>query len=360
MAVTVLIMPTVCQYTRTDSPYVWLKWNDADSGTIKYENTKIRPDDEDATRRINRRKHAISGNLIEGAGVVGSEAWHLWVPDWFNTVYRNKKSTRTKYKGKWRFLSRFMAENEIPSPRAFTRQHVYDYIDWRQDEVKEKSGRSPKLNTALDDIRLLRMVLNEAIRRKFLLENVTLKHKIGRDDVEEKPELTDEQITLVRVAVKKEIEWMAIAFEIALLSGLRHQDTQIRRENVNFSTGEITIPHPKGGKRKAFTHAASDTLLAFLKQIFSDGRRVTWTMPPGTLPGLVWRKFLDGINLPSPVCFHATRVTYISRGARAGVPESVMCEQVNHADPLVHRIYKRMTTAERRQFANAVQLPARP
>ena len=226
--------------------------------------------------------------------------------------------------------------------------------------MKEKSGRSPKLNTALDDIRLLRMVLNEAISRKILLENVTLKHKILRDDTEEKPEFTDEQITLIRIALKKEREWMGIAFEIALRSGMRHGDTQIRRSNVNFETGEIKVPHPKGGARKAFTHAASETLLVYLRQLFDDGRKVTWTLPKGTLPGLVWRKFFDSVKLPHPACFHCTRVSYVSRGARAGIPESVMCEQVNHDDTLVHRIYKRMTTQERRDFANKVRLPDQP
>jgi hypothetical protein len=350
-------MPTVCEYQRKDSPYIWLKWSDIHTGKIRYENTKIQPTDQDAARKVQRRKHAIAGTLIDAQEAAGGEAWHLWVPQWLNTRYRNRKASHTKYMGQWKFLSLFLAEQGIPSSRMFTRAHVFAYLEWRQAQVKEKSKRSPKLNTALADIRTMGMILREAKRRQFCQEDVTAKLGVERDDPEEKPELSDDQITLIRQGLKTRPEWMRNAFEIALQSGLRHQDTQVRRKNVNFASGEISIPSPKGGRKRAFIHAASDSLLDFLKKLFSDGRQVTWTLPKEVFPGLQWRDFFDGIGLEHPICFHCTRVTYISRGERAGVPESVMCKQVNHADTLIHRIYARVPTAERRRFANAVQLP---
>jgi hypothetical protein len=351
-------MSTVCEYRRKDSPFVWLKWNDLHSGKVRYENTKIRPESGDAQKKIRRRKHAIAGTLIDAQEAAGGEAWHLWVPQWLNTRYQNRKPSLIKYAGQWKILSLFLAEQEISSPRLFTREHAFEYIEWRQSQVKEKSKRSPGLNTALADVRTMGMILREARRREFCRDDVTKALGLQRDDPEEKPEYTDEQITLISEKLQKKPEWMRIAFHIAIQSGLRHQETQIRKKNVNFANGEISIPNPKGGRKRAFTHAGSDNLMAYLKDVFSDGRQVTWTLPKDVFPGLAWRAFFDEIGLEQPICFHCTRVTYVSRGERAGVPESVMCKQVNHADTLVHRIYSRVPNEERRRFANAVQLPA--
>lgn len=46
------------------------------------------------------------------------------------------------------------------------------------------------------------------------------------------------------------------------------------------------------------------------------------------------------------LCFHCTRVTFITRGARAGVPESAMMKMVNHASKEIHRIYQRLADAD--------------
>lgn len=351
-------MPTVCDYLRKDSPFIWLKWSDTHTGKIKYENTKVSPTDKDAEKKIRRRKHAIAGTLIDAQEAAGGEAWHLWVPQWLNTRYQNRKASHVKYMGQWKFLALFLAEHEIPSPRLFTREHAFEYIEWRQSEVKEKSKRSPKLNTALADVRTMGMILREAKKRNFCESDVTAKLGVERDDPEEKPELTDAQINLIRAGLKKEPEWMRVSFEIGLQSGMRFEETKIHRKNVDYSKGDIFLPSPKGGRKRAFIHTASDDLIAYLKKLFSDGRSATWTTPKGIFPSLLWRAFFDGIGLESPISFHCTRVTYISRGERAGVPESVMCKQVNHADTLVHRIYSRVPNEERRRFANSVRLPA--
>lgn len=350
-------MPTVCEYQRKDSPFIWLKWSDTITGKIRYENTKVSPTDKDAEKKVKRRKHAIAGTLIDAQEAGGGEAWHLWVPQWLNTRYKNRKASYVKYVGQWKFLALFLAEHEIPSPRMFTRQHAFNYLEWRQAQIKEKSKRHPKLNTALADIKTMGMILREAKRKHICDEDVTKRLGVQRDDPEEKPELSDEQINTIRAGLKNEAEWMRVSFEIALQSGMRFEETKVQRKNVDYSKGDIFLPSPKGGRKRAFIHTASDDLIAYLKKLFSDGRTVTWTLPKGIFPGLIWRAFFDSIDLEQPVSFHCTRVTYISRGERAGVPESVMCKQVNHADTLIHRIYSRVPNEERRRYANAVPLP---
>jgi hypothetical protein len=353
-------MPKVIAYMQEKSPFIWLKWRDPITGNPRYENTKRRPKESGTERYVKKRIHFHEGRLIDSDQVVsGGEAWHLWLPQWLKLRYQRNRHTQRKYMGKWKIFSIFLAQNKIPAPRCFVREHVFQYLDWRMSIKKQKSGRTPKLNTALADIRFIGMVLREAKERGYCDSDVTRKHGIMREDAEEKPEYTDDEIVAIRKGLIKKSEWMSIAFEIALQTGCRHKDTRIRRKNVNFETGEIFFPEPKGGKKKAFVHVASDSVLQYLKRIFKDGGEITWNLPNKELAmtGIIWTKFFREIKL-SHLCFHSTRVTYISRGERAGVPESVMCKQVNHASVLVHRIYSRRPSSERRAFANAVQLPS--
>jgi len=260
-----------------------------------------------------------------------------------------------------------MVDQKLNTPEKFSREHVYSFVKWRMSEVKEKSGRSPSLNTALGDLKILDMVLKEADLRHYCAGVVTKNHGMEKDDADEKPEYTIEEMLYIREELIKlredpgwqeDADWMRIAWEISLGTGCRHKESRIRAIHVNWTTCEILHPSPKGGKRKAFVHAASDDIIRYLRQVFSDGRKITWNLPSSKLKmtGLRWSKFFKKIGLRH-LCFHCTRVTYISVGERAGTPEKVMCEQVNHADKEIHRVYSRRPTEERRRYANAIPLP---
>lgn len=354
-------MSAICPYPRKDSPYTWIKYYDPVSGIRRQENTKLRPTDPDYKRKLARKIHAIEGRLINAEAAAGGEAWHLWVPQWLKSRYQGRPASYIKYIGQWRFLSRYLSQKELASPRMFRREDTFDYIEWRRSKRKEKSKRFPALNTALADIKTLGMILREAKRRGFCDEDVTKRHGIPREEPEEKPECTDEEIEAVRRGLEKKPQWMTVAWEIALGTGLRHRDSRIHRDWLNYTNHDIKIPNPKGGKKRAFTHTASNEMIQYLKQVFSDGRQWAWDIPKKQegFTGLEWSKFFREIGL-AHLDFHCTRVTYISRGERNGIPEGVMCMQVNHADVLIHRIYRRAPNAERRRFANAVKMPAPP
>ena len=362
LSVILFKMSHVTAFMQKKSPFIWLKWRDPVTAEQRYENTKRRPKDPGTDRYVRKRIHFIEGRLINGEqAIYGGETWNLWLPQWLNLRYQRNSETRKKYIGRLKIFSIFLAQNEIPAPRFFTRDHVFQYLDWRMSIKKQKSGRTAKLNTALSEISFIGMVLREAIARGYCENDVTKDHGIEKEDVEEKPEYSDEEITIIRRGLLSKPNWMKIAFEIALRTGCRHKDTRIFLKNVNFETGEVFFPEPKGGKKKAFVHAASDSALRYLKEVFKDGSEITWNLPRKELvmTGIAWTKFFHQIGLPH-LCFHSTRVTYISRGERAGIPERVMCKQVNHANVTVHRIYSRRPTSERRVFANAVPLPDPP
>lgn len=57
------------------------------------------------------------------------------------------------------------------------------------------------------------------------------------------------------------------------------------------------------------------------------------------------------------LCFHCTRVTVITKMARAGVPMAVAMAYVLHSSSLVHKIYQRLGIADLGSAVAAISSP---
>jgi integrase len=119
------------------------------------------------------------------------------------------------------------------------------------------------------------------------------------------------------------------------------------------------IDQTKGGKKRAFAIEIYPSIEKLLREFTESGDKLLWQMPAKQkgLNGLIWMRFFREINLPH-LCFHCTRVTFITRGARAGVPESAMMKLVNHASKEVHRIYQRLAPADALRMRAAIPIPS--
>lgn len=86
--------------------------------------------------------------------------------------------------------------------------------------------------------------------------------KFKRDKPAKKPELTDDEIRRIREALKEEPEWMQTAFDIALHTGCRLQETRTPLNCIDFEENKIpakTAPQPQGQKRGTARKARSRT-----------------------------------------------------------------------------------------------------
>ena len=74
-----------------------------------------------------------------------------------------------------------------------------------------------------------------------------------------------------------------------------------------------------------------------------------------------WRFFKqnDELNLPH-LCFHCTRVTFVTRAQSRAFPQSKMMKLVNHASDEIHRVYQRLVVADVRAELNAIRIPSAP
>lgn len=343
-------------YTRPRSPWVWVAWCLGAGKPRTCERTRLRKDDPERSHKEAILRLDWQRRLLQSAGATteqaaGRQGW-AWVPGWLTARWRAKPRTLHIYEIHWRWLFDFFCEQEVGHPAGVTRAHCFDYVEWRTRQVKQKSGRNPKMNTALGELKLLRQVMAEAIARGLVAENPASKLGIEREEVAPKPDISDAEAEKIYAALESEPRWMQRSFFLAFNTGLRIATTRVHRAQVHWEEGRIIIERPKGGRKREFAIEIYPAIEPMLRAWWESGEEWLWTAPKGAekMTSLHFMRFFRKIGLPH-LCFHCTRVAFITRGAMNGVPEAAMMQMVNHARGEVHRIYQRWKPTKFREYA---------
>jgi len=256
--------------------------------------------------------------------------------------------------GRWHWLDAYLTETKIHGPQGMTYLLAYAYMNWRTSQIKKVSRKHPSHNTARMELSLLSRVMREAVHRGYLFANPLERMGIKRDRPAEKPELTDGDITAIREGLLhkeghlplKE-RWMTICFEIALCQGCRVSETSVLLFDIDEDMGRITF-HAK--RHKVFATLLHPGIAPLIRALRAAGAERTCILPP--MATKEWHWFFKGRpergwegKCPK-ASFHCTRVTAITRMARAGVPIQQAMAYVGHADQTVHRIYQRLQAAD--------------
>lgn len=343
-------------YERADSPYVRIQFAEKNRPK-RYFKTAIRKDDPDKAIKVAKAINGIEAQLLNSAPKQTTQSWN-WVASYLRQRYAAKGRTLAIYSIRWNWLLGYMQHARITGPATLDRPAVFAYLDWRRGQTKEKSGRHPGLNTALDELKLLGLIMDEAVTRHLAETNPARKLAIEREETELKPEMSDKEIRTIYKALRQEPAWMQRSFHLALQTGLRFSDTAIERSRVNLAANHIVIEKPKGGRKRAFGIEIYPEIASMIADLMKGKAKRLWEIPEKErgLNGLIWRRFLDRLGLRH-LCFHCTRVTFITRGARAGVPESAMMKLVNHASKEVHRIYQRLAAPDSLRLRRKIRIP---
>jgi hypothetical protein len=339
-------MIDVSIYRRTGRPVWYVSYPCPIALKRVHRATQFRLDDPEGRRKayhfaLQRAKESRVYQQAE------SERWSVWAQPFLEQHYRRQKPTLQRYLISWKWLSHYFELHKIPGPRALTFEHVRAYHEWRTGFVK-RTGRSVSHNTALLDIKALQVLMNEAIRRGWCVVNPCDKLGISRTPAREKPEITDEQMSVIiaaldeRVARDPSSRWMRVAWEIARWHGCRLRETQLDlRTQVDLKDGLIKF-RGKGhhsGQPKIRHNPIHPRLRPMLEQMIRDGHTRTCTVPE--LGSRAFREFFDALHMPD-VCFHCSRVTVITKMVRADVSLPKIMDYVGHADEEVNRIYRRL------------------
>ena len=339
-------------YRKNRSPYWYIQYRDSESKKHD-KSTGLRADDPNDTAKAKAMRAELEANEHRKIPLINGAAWDNWVLKYFE---RHCQSPRTlqRYTGNWKWLALWLQLRRLHSPRAITYRNALDYLDWRT-TFKKKTGKIVGRNTAIMEMKLLAMIMGEAVRLGYADANPLVSLKLKHDKAKKKPELTDSEIILIQEGLKEEPEWMQVSFEIALHTGCRLRETQIPLSCLAFDETKITFPSPKGGEEKAFSIPMPTVLMPLLEKLKVQRKSHTLDFP--FQPSRRWQQFFIKHKL-THLCFHCLRVTYINRLRRAGVPREAAMRLVNHASALVHEVYQREKVDDVMQWRDAVKFPA--
>lgn len=350
-------MKHVTVYPKAGRPVWYAAFPCPRSGKRIFRATEFRRDDPAGERKAWdwARAQAREGLLARKEG--GRCEWGNWVEPWLRLKYRKQNSSLTNALNWWSWVSLYLREQGCATPRALDRDLVMGYIPWRL-ALEKRNGRRVCFNSALQEVKFLGRVMREAILRKFAEVNPAEKLGLKKDKAPEKPEISDAEVALIRgrLAVLEghlplAERWMSVSFEIALHQGCRAKATQIPMERIDLEAGTIRF-HEK--RDQVFTVPIHPELRPLLEALRAEGAVVTCRLPKGS--AIRWTKFFKGRREPDRsltpflphLCFHCTRVTVITRLARAGVPIQQAMAYVHHASELIHRIYQRLKAEDLR------------
>lgn len=341
-------------YPRKDSPYWWIAYYcPRRMKRVSGEKTPFRREDPGSHRKalalaVEKAQAAASAKQEGGA------SWESWVVAWLRLKHRQSPLTLQNYLTRWRHIGEYLDQEKLYTPRHVAPDFGEKYIAWRMAQTRPASGKSPCYNTCLMELALLARVVREAIRRGFADHNPVERLGLQKDDPDEKPEITDDEIKLIREALVFRPEWMQVSFEIAIHQGCRLKETQIPLERIDLTSTPPRVQfHAKG--KKVFTTQLHPDLVPMFKRFKAERRPVSCKHP--AMAAKEWHFFFKEIELPH-LCFHCTRVTVVTRMARAGVPVQQAMAYVGHANTLIHKIYQRLKPADVGPAILALQIPA--
>lgn len=352
-------------YKQKKSRFYWVKYRDPITGTIVRESTKCRVGIGPERRKAEEICAQLTLRETESApSARKEERWENWVPSFLAGRHANTPRTLARNLTAWKTLYRFLSEHLIPTPRHLTRTHCFAFVEWRQKAGHQNSAgkTAVHLNTVLFELKVLSKICHEAVLRQYAAINPTARLGLKRVEAREKDELTDWHIATIRseIARLKALagpdsalhEFLEVSFEIALHQGWRMAETWIAMADVDLEHRRVRVL-PKGGK--AYWCELSEALVPLFTRLQQAGRSHTYTRP--RQPSLKWFKFFDRLRANHPgrfdnISFHSTRVTAASRLERAGAPEKLTMDLMNHASTTVHRIYRRATRGELRGYLN--------
>lgn len=343
-------------YPRKNSPFWYIAYFDAATLSRRGKSSGCRRDDPIGYKRAIDLARKLAEDGRAARTTAGDAQWDAWVELWLKTKFAEARHAAT-LKAElhhWGWVRAFLGERKVRGPAGVTYQLGLDFMAWRQ-EHKTLSGKGGH-NNALGELRLLGRVMREAVRRGFVAASPLERMGIRSHRPAEKPEITAEEVAAIRAALAAREghrpiaqRWMTVSFEIALHQGCRSAETSMALSDIDEARGTITF-HQKGAR--VFTTRLHDGLRPLVAELRAAGLERTCERP--TMANKQWHWFFKGRfdkghnerGVAPRLCFHCTRVTVITRLARAGVPISQAMAYVGHADEEIHRIYQRLAAPD--------------
>ena len=214
--------------------------------------------------------------------------------------------------------------------------------------AKEYGWRTCTRNSAILELKVLGRIMTEAVRKGYIFANPCYHMGLRKDPAREKREITKEEERRIVEALKEAPEWMRDSFMIAMKQGCRLKEVQVPVERVDLEHDTIRFLGKGGRMHEAPLHR---DVRPIAEKAMREGRSSLVKLPGNA--SKQWCQFFDDLGMPD-LSFHCTRVTVVTRLARAGFSEGQCMQYVGHASELVHAIYRKLKARDVAQLGDVL------
>jgi site-specific recombinase XerD len=340
-----------------------MKYRDA-RGKIVRVSTGCDKNDSAQIRKAHAMRREKEKEERDGPSFLGD--W-LWVKEFIQVKYAARTVTRDRYLEAWASLTLYLEEKEIRAPQLLRREQCFSYVPWRVEWVEADKSRGKYRagrNTALLELKVLAIVMQEAVLRGLCEGNPCAKLDLAKAPRTMAPEISDEQCNLIRSKIPLVTDplvrhMLAVSFEIGYFQGCRVNATRLNLRNgdVNLRDKSITFTT----KGKVHTTAMHSSLVPLFERLIAEGRDWTWQPPKDaarTWASAKWWKFLDRHGLKEKigktVCFRSHRVTVITKLLRKNVSPEKIKNYLGHASTTMQEVYKRLNLSDLSDCTKAI------
>ncbi len=345
---------------RDDSQFWQIRYRDPKTGKRSREATRYRWNNREETRAARELCAKRTYEEKQSRSSTHKDKWTVWVRGWIESRYHDSTKTLDRYRTAWRSIESLLIDLGIEYPARLNHTAVLQFIDRRRQSRrgKQRKNRKPIApGTISTDVKVLRLVMDEAIRRNFATTNPCLRLGLSRKPLRAIYEIKIEEEKIIREHLATSPEEMNIQFEIAIAQGVRFSETRIDLErdvDLDAKPHPTVRIHGKGGK--VYQTTLSPRLVPLFRDLIARGQRYTWDLPPVKLLqcGRNWTRFFKKKAKLPHIWFHCTRGTAITRAHRAGVSFPKAMRFFNHASSTVHFIYTQLGIEDVSEVAEAV------
>jgi hypothetical protein len=346
----VLLFSVASTYLRKDSPFIWIRFKDA-NGKWQGKNTGYRQDNVGDRRQAKRLSMEKSLEEMNQKPVTETGTWD-WVMPWLNARFNGQGRTYDLYRKQFWKLHEYLQSRDIKHPSMLRREDVLAYLDWRCSPTPGKwmNPNHNRRDSAIKEISLLGQIMDEAIRRGYADKNPARRHGIKPAKPAQKVPWSPAEVATVGKALEEHdrFGWMHATFLMGLHQAARLRQAQIPISCIDFKRRVINYPDyvVKGGE--GFAQPISPEFNSTLQELVAHrkglGKASLCDVPDHhnkQIPASVqWRKFLVNLGL-GHLCHHGLRVTWATAAALSGMYEAEAKAFCNHRGPgsIVHDVY---------------------
>jgi integrase len=337
-------------YKRSKSPFYWIGFSKKLGRPP--ESTGLRWDDPIQVRQANEILRLAQAEE-QTSGKAG-EKFANWINQFIDQRYSGSPGNLKSYRNRWKALSAFLNAQGVEYPRDILPTHIPAYISWRTGDGHRNSGiRRARKNTAIEELKFLRMVMRYAVSMGYVYRSVIEGIRVPWEAQKEKPEIAEADLPRIWQALEQGPEWMRVQFQIAYYTGCRLGETNVPLRCVDLNRMEMYFPLTKGDKPR--TVPLPKPLLPLFSRLKRERGEGATAFTPDCNPHTMsvrWCHFFKALGMP--YSFHCLRVSFVSRCARSGLPEPQVMRIVGHESASVHRIYLRIQASDLRAAVDAI------